>query len=240
MNPFDEYVAGVGPQREALAGGRARSAVLSPTAERDFLELFLIHFSALGVGMTEPVEDWIERAGKRCEAVGLVELGTALQKHARHEAGHHLMMIEDTRKLVARWNASHPSPLDADALLAMPPTAGVRAYRELHEDVIAGPTPYGQLAIEYEIEYVSVRHGPELIGQCVRKLGPGIVAGLSFVEEHAAVDVGHTKFNESQMRQLLDAHPDFVPAMIASGRGALAAYGAFLDDCVAAAEKLRG
>src|SRR5690349_2024132 len=76
------------------------AAILDPKMTADELILFLIHFSSLGVRMTEPVEGWIRRAGERCAASGQAALGRALVIHARHEADHHLMMIEDTRRVV--------------------------------------------------------------------------------------------------------------------------------------------
>src|SRR5262245_5266884 len=84
--------------------------ILAPRIEPDVLELFLIYFSGLGVAMTEPVEGWIRRAGAACQEMGLDELGRSLITHASHEANHHLMLIEDTRSLVDRWNERHQAP----------------------------------------------------------------------------------------------------------------------------------
>jgi hypothetical protein len=201
------------------------------------LELFFIHFCALGVQMTEPVDGWVRRAGERCTAAGLPDLGRSLMAHAKHEAGHHLMMIADTRKLVAAWNERRPLRIDADAILSSPPTPGVSAYVALHEEVIAGDAPYGQIAIEYEIERLSVTSGPAVLRQCASILGASALAGLSFLEEHVAVDVGHTKFNEVQMERLLERHPDFAARLGDTGTRALDAYGAFLTDCVALADR---
>jgi hypothetical protein len=195
------------------------------------LELFLIFFNALGVQMTRPVEDWIRRAGERCTEIGLGELGRALCAHAKQEAGHHLMMIEDTRRLVARWNARRTSKLDADRVLAQPMTNGVRMYCELHEDVIASDSPFGQLAIEYEIERLSVAFGPQLFEQLKRRLDHTILSNLSFLEEHVRVDVGHTQFNERQLERLLTANPAFARALARAGERALDAYAAFFNDC---------
>jgi hypothetical protein len=239
MSRFAQYEGAITPAREAFAHGRSLAAVASDGVEVEVLELFLIHFSAFGVAMTEPVESWITRAGVRAEAIGLVELGRALQMHAKHEAGHHLMMIEDTKKLVARWNQRRGDSLDAEALLAQPIGPGPRRYRELHERVIAGDAPYAQLAIEYEIERLSVAHGAQLIGNCMKVLGREVLAGLSFLEEHVAVDAGHTRFNAAELERLLEAHPDFLPALSSAGAEALSAYEGFLDDCLAAALRLR-
>jgi hypothetical protein len=236
---FSSYESALGPARTAFASSPSLTAMLDENVDPITLELFLIHFCSLGVGMTEPVDGWIRRAGERCRAIGLEALGVSLGKHAQHEAGHHLMMIEDTRKLVARWNDRHAEKLDAEALLARPLPAGVISYRELHEAVISGARPYGQLAIEYEIERLSVAHGGDLLRRCAARLGKEILAGLSFLEEHVAVDVGHTKFNAAELGRLLGEHPDFLDGLVESGSSALSCYAAFLDDCLAGAKQLR-
>ena len=62
--------------------------------------------------MTQPVEEWIRRAGVKCQKIGLSSLGKALIKHARHEAGHHRFMIADLWTLVDAWNDSHKVKID--------------------------------------------------------------------------------------------------------------------------------
>jgi hypothetical protein len=226
----------VSAARTRFTGGEALASMLAPGVAPERLELFFIHFCAFGVQMTEPVDGWIRRAGDRCTALGLGDLGRSLIAHAKHEAGHHLMMIADTRKLVAGWNERRSLRLDAEELLALPATPGVARYAALHEQVIAGSAPQGQLAIEYEIERLSVTAGPAVLGQCATVLGREALAGLSFLEEHVAVDAGHTKFNEVQLERLLTEHPDFAAPLGAAGSGALDAYAAFLADCVAHAD----
>jgi hypothetical protein len=196
------------------------------------LERFLIEFCATGVRMTEPVEHWIRRAGARCIEVGLDRLGRSLEKHAAHEANHHLMMIADTRRLVERWNARRDPELDADSLLDQGPTPATDAYSKLHEDVVVGDSPFCQLAIEYEIEGLSTTLGPPLMEQCKRLLGPSITDGLSFLAEHIEIDQGHTLFNERQLDKLLDDEPNFAEPLIRAGSAALEAYGAFLEECL--------
>jgi hypothetical protein len=229
---LDLYNPGLHDARARFARNTSLCTILDPSVDPDFLELFFIHFCAVGVRMTEPVEGWIRRAGERCHTLGLERLSRALLAHAKHEANHHLMMIEDTRTLVARRNARGARPrLDAESLLALSPPPGVRAYVALHERVIASAAPFGQLAIEYEIEALSVKYGAQLIQQVARVLGKDALAGLSFLEEHVAIDAGHTKFNEVELAGLLEEHPDYAPALTAAGSEALDAYGAFLDDC---------
>jgi hypothetical protein len=210
--------------------------VLDDRADGDRLELFFIYFCALGVQMTQPVESWIERAGQRCTELGWLELGRALRMHARHEADHHLMMIEDTRVLVHRRNQRLGHSLRADDLLATPPTAGVRRYVRLHEQVIAGTTPFAQLAVEYEIENLSVAYGGKVLRQFRHRLGNDSLDGMSFLAEHVAIDVGHTKFNAAELERLLAQFPESAPVLAETGARALEAYAMFLSDCLRLAD----
>jgi hypothetical protein len=229
---MDEYEARLAPARLRFDQHPAVVALFRERLEPATLEAFLIYFSALGVGMTEPVEGWIRRAGRRCDEVGLSKLAKALEAHAHQEADHHLLMQADASLLVNRWNASRQPSLSIDALLALAPTKGVIAYRKLHEDVIAGPVPYCQLTIEFEIEMLSVDYGPKMIEHCTEVLGSGIVDALSFLNDHVELDVGHTHFNRLQLGSLLDENPDFLGELVSAGSAALDAYAMFLDDCL--------
>ncbi len=228
----DEYEARMTPARQRFDQHPAVAALFRERLEPDTLEAFFIYFSALGVGMTEPVEGWIRRAGQRCGELGLLKLAKALEAHAHQEADHHLLMQADANRLMDRWNASRQPTLSAAALLALAPTKGVMAYRRLHEDAIAGPVPYSQLAIEFEIEMLSVAYGPRLIEHCTAILGARILEALSFLTDHVELDVGHTHFNRLQLNSLLNEHPSFLPELISAGSAALDAYAMFLDDCL--------
>jgi hypothetical protein len=220
------------PARQRFEEHPAVRALFRDPLKPATLEAFLIYFSALGVGMTEPVEGWIRRAGRRCGEIGLSKLARALEAHAHQEAGHHLLMEADANRLVDRWNVIRQPILNAADLLALGPTKGVTAYCSLHEDVIAGPAPYGQLAIEFEIEMLSLAYGPRLIERCTVLLGPGILEALSFLSDHVALDVSHTHFNRLQLSSLLNENPSFLPNLVSAGSAALDAYAMFLDDCL--------
>ena len=221
----------VAAARHRYVSAAGHSAMTDPSAPADQLDRFLIEFCAQGVHMTRPVDDWITRAGVRCAELGLTDLGAALQRHAAHEAGHHEMMIADTRSLVAAWNELGRDPLDADVLLARDPSPGVQQYIDLHEQTIASADPWGQLAIEFEIELLSITSGPKLIGNVAAVCGADRVARLSFLTDHIAVDEGHTVFNRRQLNQLLKEHPALAVPLAAAGSAALDAHARFIDDC---------
>jgi hypothetical protein len=227
-----QYESGVHVARSRFPQDAGLARILDPDVDPLALEAFLIHFCSLGVALTEPVEGWLTRSSERCTAIGMTQLGRALLAHSKAESGHHLMMIRDTHALVARWNSRRRPTLDAEQLLACPPTPGGWMYRQLHEDTIASDTPFAQIAIEYEIERLPVEYGKRLIEQCVRILGADIMNCLSFVDEHITLDVGHSKFNARQLEGVLDRHPTFVEPLVEAGSRALTAYSTFLRECV--------
>ncbi len=218
--------------RQRLQTSPALRALLDPQVDPALMEGFLIQLNSLGVYMTEPVDGWIRRAGLATIRLGLVDVGQQLITHAKHEAGHHLMMIQDTHNLVARWNARRGPPLDAEALLRQAPTQAMREYRELHEETIAGPMPAAQVAIEYEIENLSVVFAPGLMAQARRVCGDDILEAMSFVQEHAELDVGHTALNEVMLAKLLSQVPDHASFIASTGARALDIYLRFMADCV--------
>jgi len=236
---FEFYTSNVSSARTRLDQGAALTALLDPNIDPILLELFLLYYSSQGVGMTEPVEDWIRRAGERCIEIGLTELGQSLAGHAKGEAGHQLMMIADTKALVSRWNAQRTPHFDAEWFFSQPQAESVVRYYQLHEDTIAGDTPFGQVAIEYEIEAVSVRCLSHLVEQCKKILGEDIIERITFLEEHIIVDVAHTQLNERMIKKLLEQHPEQVNTLASIGSTALDSYGAFLNDCLRLAQTHR-
>ena len=229
---FEQYEVKIAMARDQFDRHHAVRALFHNPIDPLTLEAFLISFAIVGVRMTEPVEGWIRRAGRRCGELGLEHLAKALAAHAHQEANHHLLMMADARLLVERWNQARKPKLDVDLLLGLPPTAGVLAYATLHEGVISGPTPYAQLAIEYEIEMLSVTYGPRLLERCAGLLGKAILDGLSFLNDHVALDAGHTNFNRIQLSRLLDEQPSFLSGLVMAGSEALGAYAMFLGDCI--------
>jgi hypothetical protein len=223
IKSLDEYEQVLAPVRECFAVSPGVQAIKANSNDI-FLESFLLHFCALGSQMTEPVERWIRRAAGRCATMGHVELAHALNGHAQAEAGHQLMMIADVRSLAARWNARRKPSVDPCKLLNQAATPGVLRYCKVHEDNIAGDTPYAQIAIEYEVEMLPLRYGELLLTRCVEMLGAEILPCLSFVTEHIYLDVGHTNFNARLIAKLIDSDPSSMPALVSAGTAALDAY----------------
>lgn len=234
LERYNQFLAPARERFEASFGLKALRANNDPR----LMEAFLLHFCAIGAQMTEPVESWIRRAGRRCTDLGLTELGEALAQHARAEAGHHLMVIADLRSLARHWNSRHTPRVDADELLRMTPSCGSGLYCLVHEENIAGSTPFAQIAIEYEIEQLPLRYGSLFVARCLEIFGPEILPSLSFVTEHIDLDIGHTQFNAQQLSRLMDHLPDSLPHLVAAGGAALDAYAQFLADCVKLAEDL--
>lgn len=231
MVSLPDYEKLIAPARERFAVSPAVKA-LQAVGEDISCELLLIYFCALGVQITAPVEGWIRRAANRCTDIGFAEVGGALRLHACAEVDHHMLMIADLRLLAAHWNARHPSPIDADSFLGQARSPGAAKYCRLHEDTIASPTPFLQVAIEYEIEKLPLRYGEAVAARCVDLLGSDVLSRLGFLTQHMVQDVGHTELNARTLAHLIEQAPWCLAALVAAGTAALNAYAEFLDDCV--------
>src|SRR5689334_13069466 len=233
---LQDYERLLAPSRERFALSPGIQA-LQASQDEAFLESFLLHFCALGSWMTEPVERWISEAAERCASLELWELAGALTGHAHSEAGHHHMMIADLRALAARWNSRRKPTVDPDKLLNLELSPGVIQYREIHEQNIAGQTPYAQIAIEYEVEMLPLLYGEKFASHCVKILGSDILPCLSFVTNHIILDRAHTSFNGRAIARLLKAVPSCLPALVSAGSAVLDAYASFLNDCAQFADR---
>ncbi len=218
--------------RSGVRNHPAMRRLMDPELPKQTLLRFLIEYCALGVQITEPVDGWIRRAGARCKEVGLPKLGSSLEKHASHEAGHHLMFIDDVHQLTEIYNRSFSPALDARQLLDQAPTRKMREYIELHEATIAGDTPFCQVAIELEIEGLSVSVGPALLAHLESRLGREAVQALSFLTEHVAIDVGHTALNNKLLERLLEQRPDALEQLARTGQRAIQIYLDFFGECL--------
>ena len=190
---LEGYEQGLATQRARWEQSDTLQALLDPDVPPEMVYLTYIQYCAIGTQLTRPVEGWIYRSGERCVDIGMNDLGTMLKKHSVHEKNHDHMMVKDTISLVERWNQLYPTNrLDADGLLSQPVTQVSKAYTALHEDVISGESPFTQIAIEYEIERLSVVLGPRLLRHVKDRCGDEFIHYLSFLDDHVQIDVVHT------------------------------------------------
>lgn len=236
----NRYEHALAPVRARLTAGRFASRILADAPPQDLLERFVIEVASRGVGLSEPMEEWIESAGGQCVLTGFPDLGRALRRHANHESGRHMLMIADTHALVARRRRHGRSAHPAGLLLGRPSTPAIRRVIRLHEETIAGPTPHAELAILFEIERLWAVHGLTLIARCKDVLGRDIISSLSFLEEHARLDSTSARFLATELDKLLAARPDAARALVTAGSAAIHAYSAFLDECLDGASILHG
>lgn len=231
------YEEAIRKNRDDFANHPAIIAAFSKSTSRDFAELFLIYWTVLSAGLTQPIPRYLKSAGEKCQEKKLPELAHFFFEHYKEEDGHDGWAMADTTKLVARWNQRHPdSQLNAEALLELKLSPGVKKYHELHEHFIFGDAPYGELAIDMEIELITVKYGPRMILQGIWKVGPSLLFDMSFLREHVRFDFGHTDKNFMVLDQLLKSRPEFLNPLLEAGRGALETYGGFLNDALSYAK----
>ena len=235
MVSLKDYHDGMSKYRAEFHEKNAFGPLLKSDDKREILSFF-IYFSGLGIKMTEPVEDWIERAGKKCKEIGLEKIGKKLERHAAQEAGHHNMMIEDLEALSLYWNEFNSVKIQPDEVRKIT-TDGILKYGQVHEDTIENK-PFGQVSIEYEIELLSLKYGSDIVNHFRKKLGWESSKGLSFLEDHIELDVGHTKFNEKLLNDVLTLNSGYLDDLIISGNEALSSYCLFTNNCLEFAKDL--
>ncbi|NOU30046.1 MAG: hypothetical protein HOO96_19250 [Polyangiaceae bacterium] len=239
MPSSHDYVAAINPARKRFEDDPSVRAIFGGELDRTTFLATLLYFNALGIAMTEPVERWIMKSGVRCKEIGMPALGRALEKSSKLEAAHHRMMIDDATFLVGLWNHELPAfPLRVESILATPPTRGVDWYCAVHEEYLAGPMPFVQVAFMQEIERLAEGYGAMFVASAKRILGPGAAQGLSFVHFHIANDVGHAALSHKLLDDVLRERPDSLPQLVATGEKAIDSYRLFLADAVTLGREL--
>ena len=229
----EQYHETLQPQRIAFADHAISTNLIDSNLTPEVFLRFLIEYSSLGVQITEPVEGWILRAGERCTELGMPKTGDLLRQHARDERNHHLMMVEDTQKLVAFHNLFSKEQLNPKNLIERKSTPMMDAYIKLHEDVINSNFPVCQVAIEREIEGLAVSYVPHIIERAQSVMGElGVKNFLSFLPEHVLLDVGHTAFNERLLDTVFEEAPNSLSEMTKTGEAALNTYLHFFGECL--------
>ena len=228
------------PYRQASINSDLAKRILDESLSSDVIHLFWIYYNILGVYMTEPVEDWINRAGDATIAMGLEEAGRELKKHARHEAGHQTMMQKDYEKLIDLWNKKHEQKITLNQFSVSPLPEIVKEYIDLHEDNINSPAPYCQIAIQYEIESLAPVLGPKQIEYTRNKCGDEVLKCLSFICDHVEIDVAHTEYNYGVLKTFLLKNPEGLEPLMETGKQASIIYLKFFDYCMQQAKLLYG
>mmetsp|Transcript_56005 Transcript_56005/g.137565 ORF Transcript_56005/g.137565 Transcript_56005/m.137565 type:complete len:244 (-) Transcript_56005:46-777(-) len=236
---YQQYEETLATSRQRFRERKWYKTIMESEADPKLLLAFLIQMCSRGVEMTEPVEGWISRAGDRCVALGYTDLGNFLKKHSKEEANHHVYYIKDTKNLVNRWNSTFPANIvSPETFLGRDKTMGQEQYIALHENVIKSETPFRQVAIENEIERLSVEVAPPLLERMKTVLSEDILNDLRFLVHHVALDAKHSAANDEEMRDLLEKFPYAADALAQTGADALDAFGTYLDESVTLAEAM--
>lgn len=236
MSLLESYENQLVESRVRLAG-LVKQLVQSTNA--DNLGFFLIHHSGLGAVMTKSAAKWIRRAGKRCRTGQYSMLSDALIAQAKQEADCYRRKMNDTKALLGWWNKKRGLSLKARTYLRSS-CASLARYQELQEVTMKGETPFGLLAIEFEIERASVVHGFILIKACVFKLGLWALRHLSFIRRHVKLGLGRSTLDKKMLASFLKEHPEALSDLVEKGKAALEAYGNYLQECFLLAEQDAG
>jgi hypothetical protein len=121
--------------------------------------------------------------------------------------------------------------LSALEIVTRPLLPGTQSYIALHESLTQGSSPFIEIAIELEIETLSLRFGGDFIKHSTAILGQELFEGLNCIRHHVARDESHTRFNERQLQKLL-YKPGYLPDLIMGGRRALECYLASVSYCL--------
>ncbi len=230
---YEPYVL---PARARISTDPLMRRLVDPAISPEVLERFFIQYHSLGVYMTEPTAGWVRRSGQRCLLHGQETLGRSLLSRARQEGGHHLLLTEDARTLVQRWNARRETPLQLHRLLAQYPTDVMRAWRQFQESTISGELPAGRLAIELEIDNLTLVLGPHLLSNVSRVLGRETLDGLGYLKERMRQDLGSSSPPTRRLEEVLQMMPENARTLAEIGAEALDLYLRFLGDCLHSAE----
>lgn len=219
--------------RQEFAQRPVVKEIFAEEVEPKLLELFMIHWSALSAGLTEPIPVYLERAGERCKNMGFQTMAEFFYEHEEEEDGHDNWAIEDVEKLVKSWNQENSDfPLDAKKLLDNKMSPAVKRYHKLHEGAIEGDSPWAELAIDVEIELFSATYGPILVQKWVNCMGEDSLSNISFLHKHVLADVGHSETNFEVVDTFITQHPESIDNLVETGTKALNCYADFLEDAM--------
>lgn len=227
---FKKYNALIHPQRVEFMLSPGINVFMAQNRPQK-LHAFLLTWTAFSIKMTEKVETWIKQAGEQCESLAFKEVGAKLKYHAAQEAGHDQMLVADLKVLINKWNLLYNDNLTENDIFKLGQPQNTDEYVALHENTIKGQHPYTQVAMEYEIERISIMFGPKIIENIIYTLGEDFEPAISFLTDHVLLDQGHTKFNIDLMERCFAAQAD-LNQLVHTGKTALKIYAGFLNDCI--------
>ncbi len=235
----NEYQQRAELARQEFASRPIVKEIFVEKVEPKLFKLFMIHWSALSAGISQPIPEYFNYAAERCKNEGFGEMAEVFSEHGQEEDGHENWATTDVQKLVEIWNQEEPNyPLDAQKLLAQRMSPAVKRYHKLHEDVIKGDYPWAELAIGLEIELIATTYGPILLERCVEIMGKESIANISFLDKHVTADVGHTETNFEVVDKFICDHPESKDILVKTAGDALNSYADFLEDAMTYAKKV--
>ncbi len=87
---------------------------------------------------------------------------------------------------------------------------------------------------------LSAALGPKVMQKCEQMQGKESAHGLSFLEEHIAIDAGHTLFNTAELKRLIAAAPERAEPLGGTGSRPLDTYGMSSREEYGDVERSRG
>ena len=240
LNEVNQFIAGLGPEVRSynVAMADARSKMKSKIRKlyknksSKELAIFLIYFYALGYHMAQPKAKWIEQASQACKKRGLNNLNEFLASRGEEEGRRHLLMRHDLQELINLVYHRFEIRLDLEKILALAKVSlPVTRFIQLHEERVSIEFPSQQLAIQTEIELISLLFGPNFLAFCSRKLGGEILKCLSFVRYNSSCDVSYSMENFTWIRNLLKEYPDLLNELSSGAQQALSIYTDYLNEC---------
>lgn len=233
---FTKYNELAQPERAHLLKSAGINHFMTETSHKK-LHAYLLAWTCFSIKMTEQVESWITRSGESCQKKNFNLVGERLKYHASQEAEHDNLLKNDLKFLIQKWNDYYSDQLTEADILKIGAPLFTNEYVNLHENTINGEHPYTQVAIEYEIERISIMFGPFIIENIIYTLGSSFNAGITFLTEHVLLDQGHTKFNIDLLEKCFTSGAD-LDQLINTGRKALQIYAGFLNDCMKISNQL--
>ena len=210
---------------------------LMSRSQLNTLEFFLLHHCVLGRLMTEQIGDWLNAAVNKSDALGYGELSRSLAEYRDIGFKRHELLGKDLPLLLQWINRRHQIELVSSYFHKKSVSEGVKKFLKLHEQVLKGKQPYRELAIQYEMERITMVHGYTLIQWCKLRFGKSVLRNLSAFRYQIKNNQQRTIILEQIQKQFIKKHPEVVDDMIEASVATLECYARYLVDCFDLAEQ---